>query len=138
MVVNLLAIDPGEKHNGFAMWNSGDLTDTDTLGPDDFVDFLWHYPNRWDQIVMEEYRLYPWLLQQQGFSAVETVEIIGVVKHLARQRGWPVEMQPASIKKPAEGITRTRGIRLVGRTRHARDAELHGWYWILKKREADG
>lgn len=58
----------------------------------------------------------------------------------------PVELacQPADIKKPTAGILRTRGIRSVAKREgdklgHRVDAELHGWYFILRtlaKREA--
>lgn len=58
----------------------------------------------------------------------------------------PVELvcQPADIKKPTAGILRTRGIKSVAKREgdtlgHRVDAELHGWYFLLRtlaKREA--
>lgn len=51
----------------------------------------------------------------------------------------PVDLikQPADIKKPAAGILRTMGIKSVAKREgdklgHRVDAELHGWYFILR------
>lgn len=48
-------------------------------------------------------------------------------------------LQMADIKKPTVGILRKRGVKSVAKREraggHAYDAELHGWYYILKGSE---
>ncbi len=122
----LFAIDPGEKHCGWAefrdnkLWSSGECT------PDEMYAWL-EESTRFDQVVMEEYRVYPWLLQQHGYSTVPTIEVIGVIKYICRCRGLSLETQPATIKKV---VAARFGKRLSSRNRHARDAEMHGLYYL--------
>lgn len=50
-------------------------------------------------LAIEEFRLYPWLARQQGFSSFGTAETIGVLKYIARRTGVPFTMQSASGSK---------------------------------------
>lgn len=134
----LVAIDPGEKHCGVAVWEQGKGA-WSQLQPYEVDPYALFYmiagyePHGKVTVVMEEYKLYPWLLQQQGFSAVKTVETIGVVRWLCHCRDWTLVEQSATIKKPATGFMQTKGIEFRGTNQHMRDAEMHGWYWILKE-----
>lgn len=99
--------------------------------------------------VIEEYRLYPDKLQQQGFSSVGTSEVIGAIKWFVMAQEEPerfgVVMQSAGIKDagcrrlggdchrlPRQGLTHDRDVH-VGSNIHSRDAESHGVYWTRVK-----
>lgn len=129
----ILAVDPGEKHCGMAWWDSGVITDTRTVAPDMCVDTVHTLFARRaiDVLVCERYALYPWLLQQQGFSEVRTVEVIGVLRYLCRVHDVPFVVQNATIKKPTFAIIKKRGTELTGLTQHERDAEAHAWHYHL-------
>ena len=128
----ILAIDPGERHCGTAYGHSycEGVQEYDQPGLFDLVE-RWIEKGALDLIVLEEYRLYPWKLQEQGFSEVRTVEAIGVIKYLAERGGVPVIMQPALIKKPTAARMKAAGVKLLSRGRgpHCRDAELHLYYY---------
>lgn len=86
-------------------------------------------------IVMEEYRLYPWSMEQQGFSSLGTPEVIGVIRYAhwkQVQEGltFALVLQGAHVMKPAETILGREGIKLIGKNKDARAAELHGWWAI--------
>lgn len=136
MTSKLIAIDPGEKHNGIAELVNSDgwvLTSLLTLDQEGVADRLEDQALTRVLVVIEEYRLYPWLLQQQGYSAVKTVEMIGVVRHICRRREWRLVEQPATIKKPAAGWMQRKGIDHQGKNQHERDAEMHAYHYLLKE-----
>lgn len=88
-------------------------------------------PTRPVEVIIEEYRLYPDLLQQQGYSKVQTVEVIGVIRYLCGLAGVEMIEQGASIKKPAFAVMKARGFEWPkGLDQHAKDAVAHGYYRI--------
>lgn len=112
-------------------------------------------PNRgWDVVVCEEFRLYPWLATQQGFSELRTVEVIGVIKYLTAVKGLPLYMQRADVKKEARSLAEDLGWPMVTRTlgsgrgkyrgpdfaysgpQHGRDALAHAVHWALRAVES--
>ena len=93
--------------------------------------------NKVDELVVEEFVLYPEEYQQQIWSDMKTSQLIGVLKHIAYMFRIPIEMQGASIKTSTRRQLRARGIKLRGPTEHARDAELHLWYRTLRKQKED-
>lgn len=153
--MRILAIDPGEKHCGLAYFE-----DTDSE---------WHVVSSWEEepdecvmtayrlmteeglnvLVVEEFRLYPWKSEQQGFSQIKTVEVIGVLRYLHMRAAALLEghgalpvtewrEQGASIKKPTAAICNAKGIKTTPKSnRHMKDAQLHGWYYILKELEGE-
>jgi hypothetical protein len=146
---SIIAIDPGEKHCGVAvfvavMGEDGQprlecrLTTEHT--PEGMLDSLkvWSalYGNSklgFDVMVVEKFVLYPEKAASLAWSEMRTVEVIGVLRERCRCEGVPFVLQPASIKKATEGMLRSRGIALKSRGSggHAKDAELHGWcYWL--------
>lgn len=119
-----------------AAW-SGELFDE--LRPDDIALY-----------VVEEFRLYPWMARQQGYSDFKTPRLIGKLEYLAERAGKPLYLQGASNKKPAVAKARRYAadlaepgfgpelVRLAsgrydfkGRNQHVRDAIAHGWWWLL-------
>ena len=99
--------------------------------------------------VVEEYRLYPDMMQQQGMSSLGVVETIGAIKWFILAQNEPerlaLVMQQASIKDagcrrlngacarvPRKGIQHDPAVH-VGTNVHSRDAESHGTYWVQVK-----
>lgn len=161
----VIAIDPGEVHCGVALFEDGLCADTWEMGPAALLKWLKRMLRAQcvDVLVVEQFRLYPWMAEQQSFSSLPTVEVIGVLRYLwategcksadsvvvrqARDSGgktvrgataleWVTWVEnPATIKEPCDGICKAKGITLVSdtlkRSGHARDAELHGHYYLL-------
>lgn len=134
----LLAIDPGARHCGWTLllckpWRT---VKWGTDGPNVFLDRLDRFlaQQRNCQLVVEEFRLYPKQASAKSWDTLREVEVIGVIKWLARWANVPIEMQRAMVRKVAAGHLRAEGRRLAARGVHARDAELHAWFF-LKRRE---
>lgn len=172
----LLAVDPGDRHCGLARfkvrpgptdkdrWRAR-LTWSTELTPAQLVAVMENQawpdaalrdlpeltPETIDVLVVEEFRLYPWMAREQGYSDFKTPRLIGKLELLADWAGVPLYLQGASIKKPSVATARrlvmdcdrpgedlpelvklTSGrYDFVGRNQHVRDAIAHGWYWLL-------
>lgn len=134
-----LAIDPGGVHVGWALsipgadpgyW-AGEWTVTEAIARvREFCQGNGGTDEEARELVIEEYRLYPGVKQE--WSSMETSQLIGKLKLIAEDAGIPWLEQGANIKKPTQRQLRARGIKLVGRGTHARDAELHLWYRKLR------
>lgn len=134
--MKVIAIDPGDKHVGWAVFIDGECTYVAEIEPDQVPDMMFAGGSDPDVVVCEEFRLYPWSMQAQRFSQMATCELIGVIKYLCATEVVSLVMQPATIKKVARAQMSARGsvndavkLRKGG---HAADAFLHGWYWLMK------
>ena len=145
----LIAIDPGEVHCGIARFEGDYLMSTFEMTPDDLFDYLknvFEYfakPNAdYDSIVvvMESFRLYPGSSKALAYSALMTVEVIGVVRFLCKQAGIKLVEQNATIKIPTRKQMVARGIVnfavTSGKGRHCADAVEHGYYYLLRDRKS--
>lgn len=143
----IVSIDPGGVHCGMALFEEQDgewtcvraWEETPDGCTDQIVDWL---TDGVTHIVVEEFRLYPWVAEQQSFKTFPEVEVIGVIKWLVRacaEEGLDCQivMQGAAIKEPATKILKSKKVpsrsKRDGAGGHAKDAELHGWYYILKE-----
>ena len=133
----LLAIDPGGAHCGMAWYQDGTCVRVEEHTPDVCVDLAHHWmlqPHA-QVLIIEEFRLYPWMADTQSFSTFATVEIIGALKTARRWVAPHIElvMQPASIKQPTRKIAAARHHRLLAiKTNagiHCQDAELHAYHY---------
>lgn len=132
----ILAIDPGDVHVGWAMglqinpgeWGikAGEWTRSES------VKEVERFGKDLDELVMETFVLYPGKAAQQAFSPMLTSELIGKLKLTAEANDVPVHMQPAMIKKPTARQLAARGVKRVAIGNHARDAELHLYYRLLR------
>ena len=140
------AIDPGDTHCGMASFAADHWTQgayacvwTNEHTPLDCLQLVNEaIRDGVEYLVIEEFRLYPWVSDQQAWSQLKTSQLIGALKTTYlqnRQDGQYLVMQPASIKKPTTAQLRKRKIpskaKLAKVGRHCQDAELHGWYWIF-------
>ena len=127
--MNLLAVDPGSVHCGLAFFVGGVCADAVTVDPPTlFAVVRAAMPAL---IVCESFRLRADVARSLAGDPLATVEAIGVLRYLADTAGVPFVLQSPTIKRPTRAMVRRRGIELIGDTEHARDAELHGWHWLL-------
>lgn len=136
----VLAIDPGDIHVGWAEYNSADPPiRAGEWTADEAVERVGYelkmgIVGMLDVVlVVEEFVLYPGQDRRTTWTKQSTSEMIGALKHVARQLEVPVVEQGANIKKPTRAQLPARGIHQVGSGTHARDAELHLYYYILKE-----
>lgn len=153
----VLAIDPGGEHVGIASFEEC----FDTLGESQAgtgwrciaavekppVDAMWWVHanlNRFDVMVIEEFRLYPQMANTLIGSSMETSQLIGALHWEAERRNFDrdpgdrlqIAMQPADFKNTATGLLRSKKMKSTAKTAktggHALDAELHGWGYLFK------
>jgi hypothetical protein len=137
---DLLCIDPGETTGysrfecsaGFmACVEQGQLvTPTVQKFTDEFRSLI--IAKRPTFVVYEEYRVYPWLLKQHGFSDIPTLRMVGAIQAIVHIEGiqahGQIAMHPknfvTNIKLKAWGLDETHA------NRHAADSKRHGIYWL--------
>lgn len=79
---------------------------------DDLSCNLW----RSHRLVLERFRLYPWMARQQGFSEFGTAECLGVCKYIADKVGIPYVLQdPAGNMKDGRQYALQDGFKMVDR-----------------------
>lgn len=150
--MKLLAIDPGHVHVGMALFEDGVCTNAWEMTPVVALEYVRVNlaEQLLDVLVIEEFRLYPWMAKQQSFDDLPTVQLIGALKYLWATCGATVfhrqgedgeqtcvlAMQPATIKEPTRNVLRGRKIKSLAKKLkvggHAADAELHGYHYVLR------
>jgi len=135
----VIAVDPGDRHVGLAIWAEGywwteevDADEAATVVDGKLYDIGGGRTAM--TLVLEEFRLYPDKAGAQAYSPMETAQMIGALKWIAKERGAQVVEQGAGIKKATRAQLGARGIKLVGTGSHARDAELHLVHFLLKEK----
>lgn len=141
-----LSLDPGLS-TGYATFDSnGDLITFGTLkgGSEDLYPFL----NRLNahirlaealtdettghlDVIIEDYKLYPWKAMSQVWDSLETVRLIGAVQFWADLHEFPVHLQEPNVKGIAykwAGISVPKNHALS----HETDAFVHGVYFLQK------
>lgn len=148
--MRVLAIDPGETC-GVALVESDPspyILAVDTCEPATAV--AWVGAGYADIVVIEAFRLYPWMARMLGFSNLRTVEVIGQLKAKAAEVGVLVEEQPATDKRPGRDYAVSLGLgmrdRKLGKGKfaytgpdfaypgpqHHRDALAHAFAFLAK------
>lgn len=131
VVVKYLAIDPGESTGWATFKEDGNLGQMGTLrGREPVYEKLSELAP--SVIIMENYKLYPWLAKEQSWSPFETVRIIGAVEYYAYLHNAQVILQDPSIKSIGylwAGIKKPKNHALS----HESDAYVHGVYYLQKQ-----
>lgn len=143
---DLVAIDPGGVHVGVAVFRH--TGETAGVGwecywvheyePQLAEDWLAAEAPRFDAIVIEEFALYPDLALTLTGSQMETSQLIGSLRYIARTRAPKaiVRLQPAAWQQPTQSLLRRAGItsraKLDRAGPHCLSAELHGWAYLLR------
>jgi hypothetical protein len=136
--LSIIAIDPGEEHNGVAIFVGGICRFTTSCDRRTLFASIGMWAGnfcrgtgKFDAMVVEEFKLYPSKAASLSWSTLGTVEIIGALRERALTNELPFVTQPASIKKATRALIQRRGLVLIGSDGHARDAELHGYYYLM-------
>lgn len=88
----------------------------------------------WEQLVMEDWHLYPWLALDLSFDKQDTVRGIGALQFIADASGRTYTLQPAQIKDAAEAAgAQELFVRPLHENRHANDATRHGVHFVASK-----
>lgn len=149
----ILTIDPGET-TGFSTWEDGELVYAGQHELDEFVlAVAWHFSAwpesapayRGDQellgylsgvntLVVEDWSLYPWKLQEMAWDKCRTARGIGGLQLVCQTADVPFILQPAKIKDTAVAAgAEEQFLRPLHENRHANDAIMHGVYYHLTK-----
>lgn len=167
----IAAIDPGESWCGLALFElvphstsrpmSGcidssargriRLVEAVTLPPPEAYRWLEREVPYLHHVVLENYRLYPWLAREQGYSELLTAQCVGVVRYIASKADMPVTLQDAKGHlKDGRALARRYGFTMTVRTLgsgrfkyrgpdfalpgrpHRRDACAHGVFWSAR------
>jgi len=130
-----LAVDPGGRHCGWALFRGGRVDRFGTCEPGALLEDVWLHRTTGrgavSLLVVEEFRLYPDKAPALAYDPLRVVEVIGALRWMAEVRELPVVLQPASIKRSAKAMCRRRGLVLRG-DGHARDAQLHGYFYLWR------
>jgi hypothetical protein len=143
---SILSVDPGERHCGMAEFRDGACLSAWEMSPGEAIILVRSALRRGhlEVLLVEQFRLYPWMADQQAFSSFKTVEVIGVLRYLWCEFGQDVTWveNPATIKKPTKAILQARGVRSRAKELraggHALDAELHGYHYLLHQQPQGG
>jgi hypothetical protein len=140
-----VSVDPGEKFVGLAYWRAldGVCLHAKVVSPDEAVDMLWTQleTSVLERVVMESWRNFG---AEVTWSTCGTVEVIGAVKHKARQKSIEVVMQPSTILRPGRARMQAHGVafpdlsHIPAKDRnHAESAVIHGNWYIFESTIAD-
>jgi len=136
-MAQIIAVDPGDEHVGIALWRNGILRGAVTVDNQEAMREIYQVARLREAgpsvtLVVESFVLYPWVATEQTWSPMLTAQMIGALKWEAEVGGYKFVEQGADIKKPTERQAVARGLRHMGKSRHAKDAELHLWYYCLR------
>lgn len=128
------AIDPGDVHVGVALFKGRQCMWAKEFTPKGILKHLEAHLMGTEVLVIERYQLYPHLAQAQAGSDMLTSQLIGALRLMACQLGVPVVLQQAALKTPTENAIAKRGIarKSKGKGNHAKDAETHGYAYLLR------
>lgn len=78
------------------------------------------------RIVCEDFRIYPWKVNELKWDRVRTARLIGALTFMARLKGIPFVLQPAAIKQAAQSAgAEELYCRPLHENRHENDAIQH-------------
>lgn len=124
-----LAIDPG-KANGWATFdeqgNGITMGQCNVLGLLQLLDETTAHT-----IITEDYRLYPWKRDEQIWSRLDTVRVIGMIQYFCWKNNRNFILQEPNIKSIGymwAGLQPAKN----HKNSHERDAYVHGVYFLQK------
>lgn len=86
-----------------------------------------------DHVVMEDWSLYPWMLEKLAWDPCLTARGIGALQYICRTAGVPYSLQAAKIKETAIAAGAELWYsRPLHENRHQNDACQHLCYYYLK------
>jgi hypothetical protein len=133
--VKLLAIDPGDKNHGFALFEqqNKDLWNKIRIGVRTESDELYQLIKTQEPniVIVEKFMTYPWKSKQQSWSKQKTPQIIGGIKALATVYGFEVIEQSTSNRDIGYMWGSIKKLPKSNPSNHAHDAEAHAVFYII-------
>lgn len=132
MSVKIIAIDPGTKNTGFALFDHLSLLGAGVIGSKNHdIDVLFDLIQIKDvqTIVLELFHLFPFKAKEQSWDQLRVVQVIGIIKYLAEKQSIPVILQEPNKKQAFPDARLTKDGYYVPNN-HARDAIRHGLYFF--------
>ena len=131
MAERILCFDPGET-TGWALLVGDKLVEWGQFPLWEGVPRLMRR-RRIDYVVVEQFRLYRDKARAMIGSTFLPVQVIGVIRYLAEQKGIPLHFQGAGlihVRASTLAPPYRRRLRAAGcHGSHARDAAAHGWWF---------
>lgn len=130
--MTVISVDPGETV-GWALWVDGELLDQGEYEWEEFLERLEELlqSGKVEVVVMEDYRLREKASKAMINSRFLTVQVIGVVKWLAKKHDVPVYLQLPALAKQFWDNDKLKKIGYYEKgIRHSRDAVRHGLYFF--------
>lgn len=145
-----LCVDPGET-TGFSLWDAaGKLVWAEQLPMWEFIDavYQWavdglvptallpkaagqHLDHNLGAVVCEDWKLYPWELENLAWDKCRTARAIGALTLICRQFGHGLTFQGADIKEGAKQAgAEALYIEPINENRHANDSIQHGVFYL--------
>lgn len=146
--MKFVAIDPGDIHVGWAEFEKTSVAPgwicfkVEELTPNEALERLWRCrAGTWSVFVVEGFWLQPDEAPKLVGQQMLTSQMIGAIQWIGHVKNTRVVLQRNVVKKPTNSLMHRRGIGSFaihqGAGGHAKDAETHGWHYILKgKRDA--
>jgi hypothetical protein len=88
------------------------------------------------QIVMEDFKIYPWMANKLSFDPVPSCRVIGCVETGARRRGVPIRYQMAQHAKEImkdSVLEQMFNIKARNHSKHGMDAMRHAVFFAFEK-----
>ena len=129
----VLGLDPGNT-TGWALFKGSELVDCGQLPlpkTASIIDLLYSFDTL-NQLVVEEYRIYPNRAKQHIGQDLFTPRIIGAIEAFSHISNIPMHTQPASLGKSHFTDQRLKALHLYRKgMRHANDAIRHVAHWLI-------
>jgi len=133
--MKLIAIDPGDKNQGFAIFTSTNLKEwtKDRIGVRTSADELYDLLDKEKPsiIVIEKFVTYPWKAKQQSWGKQKTPQVVGGVKALARVLVASLIEQTTGNRDIGYMWGKIKKLPKSNPSNHAHDAEAHAVFYII-------
>ncbi len=127
---SVLAIDPGEKRTGLALYDPDiDTITTFSRDPWDEVGYVERSITTLNVIVIENWVSYPHAQAGNAWRELLEVRIIGALEWVCKQHGIEPVFQSTNILIPARAIAKAQGYQWVGDNRDELAAEAHLYHY---------
>jgi len=130
----VIAIDPGDRHIGFASWRPRSGVQAKEVDASDFLKLLdgTMRNSKVDVVVVESFIIYPKNANALSWQRLRTSEMIGAIRWISESNGATIVEQAAAIKTPTRAQCTARRLEWKHRSGHASDAKLHLYHYLLK------
>ena len=130
MIGRWIAIDPGETV-GWSVWEGDQFVSAGQTPMWEFLDRLKDDIEELTLVVCEDWRLYPWEVENLAWDECRTARAIGAIEFMCRHSGTKLVFQAAKIKEGArQAGAENFFLAPLHPNRHANDSIMHAVYYL--------